>query len=90
MRFRAEIVKRRDGRERLGKIAFGSVLVQLPGRREKFRLVKVRFERGGTLLLLTNFEMKGTLKDVLWVVKAYIVGWRVEEMIQFIKQSYKL
>lgn len=90
MRFRAEIVKRRNGRERLEKIAFGSVLVRLPGVKEWFRLVKVRFERGETLLLLTNVDMKATLKDVLWVVEAYIARWRVEETIRFIKQSYKL
>lgn len=90
MRFRAEVAKRRNGRERLDKIVFGSILVQLSGMKEWLRLVKVRFERGGTLLLLTNVEMKATLKDVLWVVKAYISRWRVEETIRFIKQSYKL
>jgi hypothetical protein len=90
MRFRAEIVKRRNGRERLEKIAFGSVLVRLPGVKDWFRLVKVRFERGETLLLLTNVEIEPTLKDVLWVVKAYIARWRVEETIRFIKQSYNL
>ncbi|MCD6326335.1 transposase, partial [bacterium] len=43
-----------------------------------------------TLLLLTNVEIKPTLKGVLWVVMAYVARWRVEEMIRFIKQSYKL
>ncbi|MCD6327602.1 transposase, partial [bacterium] len=90
MRFEAEIVKRRNGRERLEKITFGSVLVELPRIKEQLRLVKVQFKRGGTLLLLTNVEMKNTLKDVLWVARAYVARWRVEEVIRFIKQSYKL
>jgi DDE family transposase len=58
--------------------------------KEQFRLVKVQFKRGGTLLLLTNVEMKNRLKDVLWVARAYVARWRVEEVIRFIKQSYKL
>ena len=52
--------------------------------------MKVQFKRGGTLLLLTNVEIKPTLKGVLWVVKAYVARWRVDEVIRFIKQSYKL
>lgn len=90
MRYEAEVVKRRNGRERLEKITFGSVLVQLPRMKEQLRLVKVQFKRGGTLLLLTNVEMKKALKDVLWVARAYIARWRIEETIRFIKQSYKL
>ncbi|MCD6326763.1 hypothetical protein J7M28_04310, partial [bacterium] len=90
MRFEAEIVKRRNGAERLDKITFRSVLVQLPLMKGQLRLVKVQFKRGGTLLLLTNVEIKPTLKGVLWVVMAYVARWRVEEMIRFIKQSYKL
>ena len=90
MRFEAEIVRKRNGRERLEKIKFGSVLVQLPKMNEQLRLVKVQFERGGTLLLLTNVEMENSLRDVLWAVKAYVARWRIEEVIRFIKQSYEL
>ena len=39
---------------------------------------------------LTNVEIEPKLKDVLWVVKAYIARWRVEETIRFIKQSYTM
>jgi len=90
MRFEAEIVRKRKGRERSERLTFGSVLVHLPNMKEQLRLVKVQFEDGGTLLLLTNVEMENTLRDVLWVAKAYVARWRIEEVIRFIKQSYKL
>jgi len=90
MRFKAEVVRRRNGHERREKIVFGSALVRLPGFQEQLRLVKVRFEGGGTLMLLTNLEIRGTLREVLWTVKAYFSRWRVEETIRFVKQSYKL
>ena len=91
MRFSAEVTKVKNGCERRKKIEFGRIAVRLPFSNEQLWLVKVRFD-GATqpILLLTNVAIEGMLASVLWVVKAYLSRWRVEEVIRHVKQSYNL
>ncbi len=42
------------------------------------------------LMLLTNVKISGSRRDLWRMVESYLVRWRIEETIQFIKQSYQL
>ncbi len=41
-------------------------------------------------MLLTNVKISGSRRDLWRMVESYLVRWRIEETIQFIKQSYQL
>nr|HDM59089.1 hypothetical protein [Bacillota bacterium] len=91
MRFAAEVTKVKNGRKRRKRVEFGQAMVRLPFSDERFRLVKVRFKGSmGAMLLLTNVQIEPTIEGLLWVVKAYLARWRVEESIRQVKQSYNL
>ena len=92
MRFAAEVTRVKNGRKRRKRVEFGQAMVRLPFSDEWFRLVKVRFKGSSPYgeLLLTNVQIEPTLEGILWVVKAYLPRWRVEESIRQVKQSYNL
>jgi hypothetical protein len=91
MRFAAEVITVKNGRKRRKRVEFGKFSVRLPFSNEELWLVKVRFEGAAEpILLLTNVAIEPTAASALWVVKAYLSRWRVEEAIRFIKQSYNL
>jgi len=41
-------------------------------------------------MLLTNLKITGSRRDLWRMVENYLVRWRIEETIRFIKQSYRL
>lgn len=42
------------------------------------------------LMLLTNVKIPGSRRDLWRMEESYLVRWRIEKTIQFIKQSYQL
>jgi hypothetical protein len=82
--------KRKRGRRRYIRVAYGVRKVKLPGRRERLFLLVVKGLGAEPLMLLTNVELRNK-RQVLWrMVEAYVTRWKVEETIRFIKQSYEL
>jgi len=91
MRHLAQVVLVKNGRRRVKNIEYGIVDVKLPFSEAPLSLVKFRFQKGiQTFLILTNVQLGRSGKDLLWVVKAYLSRWRIEEQNRFIKQSYNL
>jgi len=84
------IVREAHGKENVYPLSYGFRRVRLPGSEQELFLVMVRGFGQEPLLLLTNLPMRRN-REVLWsVVESYLSRWRVEEMIRFLKQSYKL
>lgn len=91
MRHRAEVIKKKGRRRTRERLKFGFTSVGLRFTNRRFVFVKIRFD-GATkpIFLLTNVQDSPSAEDVLWLIKAYVARWRIEETIRFIKQSYGL
>jgi len=90
MLFHETIVREEAGRERLVHLACGMRKVRLPDRREELTLVVVKGFGEEPLMILTNLAVRRSRKSVWHVVLSYITRWRIEDVIRFIKQSYRL
>jgi hypothetical protein len=88
--FHETVVKEEVGQERLVHLACGMRKVRLPNRREELTLVVVKGFGEEPLMILTNLPLRRSRKSVWHVVQSYITRWRIEDVIRFVKQSYKL
>ena len=83
-------MKEEAGQERLVQLSCGMRKVRLPGRREELTLVVVKGFGEEPLMILTNLAVRRSRKSVWHVVQSYITRWRIEDVIRFVKQSYRL
>jgi hypothetical protein len=90
MLFHETLVKEEAGQERLVHLACGMRKVRLPNRKEELTLVVVKGFGEEPLMLLTNLALRRSRKSVWHVVQSYITRWRIEDVIRFVKQSYRL
>lgn len=90
MLFHETLVKEEAGRERLVHLACSIRKVRLPNRREDLTLVVVRGFGDEPLMILTNLAVRRSRKSIWHVVQSYITRWRIEDVIRFVKQSYRL
>jgi len=90
MLFNETMVKEEAGGERLVQLTFGMRKVRLPDRKDELTLVVVRGFGEEPLMILTNLSVRRSRKSLWHVVASYITRWRIEDVIRFIKQSYKL
>ncbi len=90
MLFQETVVKEEAGQERLVHLACGLRKVRLPHRREELTLVVVKGFGEEPLMILTNVPVRRSRKSVWHVVQSYITRWRIEDVIRFVKQSYRL
>jgi hypothetical protein len=90
MLFHETLVKEEAGQERLVHLACGMRKVRLPDRKEELTLVVVKGFGEEPLMLLTNLALRRSRKSVWHVVQSYITRWRIEDVIRFVKQSYRL
>jgi hypothetical protein len=90
MLFHETIVREEAGQERLVHLACGMRKVRLPNRREELTLVVVKGFGQEPLMILTNLAVRRSRKSVWHVVLSYITRWRIEDVIRFVKQSYRL
>ena len=90
MLFHETMVKEEAGQERQVHLACGLRKVRLPDRREELTLVVVKGFGEEPLMILTNLPVRRSRKSIWHVVQSYITRWRIEEVIRFVKQSYRL
>jgi len=90
MLFNETVVKEELGQERLVHLACGIRKVRLPNRREELTLVVVKGFGQEPLMILTNLPVRRSRKSIWHVVQSYITRWRIEDVIRFVKQSYRL
>jgi len=90
MLFHETLVKEDAGQERLVHLACGLRKVRLPNRREELTLVVVQGFGEEPLMILTNLPVRRSRKSIWHVVQSYITRWRIEDVIRFVKQSYRL
>ena len=90
MLFHETLVKEGASQERLVHLACGLRKVRLPNRREELTLVVVKGFGEEPLMILTNLPVRRSRKSVWHVVQSYITRWRIEDVICFVKQSYRL
>jgi hypothetical protein len=88
--FYETVVKEEAGQERLVRLACGMRKVRLPGRGEELILVVVKGFGEEPLMILTNLPVRRSRKSIWHVITSYITRWRIEDVIRFIKQSYRL
>ncbi len=88
--FYESVVKEEAGRERLVQLSCGMRKVHLPGRREELTLVVVKGFGEEPLMILTNLPVRRSRKSIWHVVQSYITRWKIEDVIRFVKQSYRL
>jgi hypothetical protein len=88
--FYESVVKEEVGRERLVQLACGIRKVRLPGRREELTLVVIKGFGEEPLMILTNLPVRRSRKSIWHVVQSYITRWKIEDVIRFVKQSYRL
>ena len=88
--FLETVVKEEAGQERLVHLACGLRKVRLPDRKEELTLIVVKGFGEEPLMILTNLPVRRSRKSVWHVVQSYITRWRIEEVIRFVKQSYRL
>jgi len=88
--FYETVVKEELGRERLVRLSCGMRKVRLPGRGEELTLIVVKGFGEEPLMILTNLPVRRSRKSVWHVIASYMTRWRVEDVIRFIKQSYRL
>jgi len=85
------VIREKDGQEKPFFIQFGFRPVHLPGHPDrKLWLVVVKGFGRKPLMLLTTEPMRPNRQVIWWAVQAYVIRWKVEETIRFIKQSYDL
>lgn len=85
-----QIVKEEEKGEKVYQVGYGFCSVRLPGEKEALTLVVIRGFGEDPVMLLTNVEVSGSRKSVWFVVRAYLQRWLVEDVIRFLKQSYRL
>ena len=90
MLFHETMVKEEAGQERQVHLTCGLRKVRLPDRREELTLVVVKGFGEEPLMILTNLPVRRSRKSIWHVVQSYITRWRIEEVIRFVKQSYRL
>jgi len=90
MLFHETLVKEEVGQERLVHLACGIRKVRLPNRKEELTLVVVKGFGEEPLMTLTNLPVRRSRKSIWPVVQSYITRWRIEDVIRFVKQSYRL
>jgi hypothetical protein len=90
MLFDETVVKAEAGQERLVRLSCGLRKVRLPGRGEDLTLVAVKGFGEEPLMILTNLPVCRSRKSVWHVVVSYITRWRIEDVIRFVNQSYRL
>jgi hypothetical protein len=90
MLFHETLVKEEAGQERLVHLACGMRKVRLPNRKEELTLVVVKGFGEEPLMILTNLPVRRSRKSIWHVVQSYITRWRIEDVIRFVKQSYRL
>lgn len=88
--FYETVVKEEMGQERLVHLSCGMRKVRLPERREELTLVVVKGFGEEPLMILTNLPIRRSRKSVWHVIASYMTRWRIEDVIRFIKQSYRL
>jgi len=88
--FLETVVKEEAGQERLVHLACGLRKVRLPDRKEELTLIVVKGFGEEPLMILTNLPVRRSRKSVWHVVQSYITRWRIEDVIRFVKQSYRL
>jgi hypothetical protein len=88
--FYETVVKEEAGQERLVRLACGMRKVRLPGRGEELILVVVKGFGEEPLMILTNLPVRRSRKSIWHVITSYITRWRIEDVIRFVKQSYRL
>lgn len=88
--FYETVVKEEAGQERLMRLACGMRKVRLPGRGEELILVVVKGFGEEPLMILTNLPVRRSRKSLWHVITSYITRWRIEDVIRFVKQSYRL
>jgi len=71
-------------------LEYGFRKVRLPDRPEDLYMIVVTGFGAEPMMLLTNVSGSGLAGDWWWLVRAYITRWRVEDLLRFVKQSYKL
>jgi hypothetical protein len=90
MLFDETVVKEEAGQERLVHLACGMRKVRLPDRQEELSLVVVKGFGEEPLMILTNLPVRRSRKSIWHVIASYITRWRIEDVIRFVKQSYRL
>lgn len=90
MLFHETVVKEEAGQERLVHLACGLRKVRLPNRREELTLVVVKGFGQEPLMILTNLLVRRSRKSIWHVIQSYITRWKIEDVIRFVKQSYRL
>ena len=90
MLFDETVVKEEAGQERLVRLSCGLRKVRLPGRGEDLTLVVVKGFWEEPLMILTNLPVRRSRKSIWHVVLSYITRWRIEDVIRFVKHSYRL
>jgi hypothetical protein len=88
--YQERVVREEGTKEKVYFLQFGFRKVRLPGRSEDLYLIVVKGFGEKPLMLLTNVKITGSRKDLWRMVESYLMRWRIEETIRFIKQSYQL
>jgi len=84
------VVKEEAGQERLVRLSCGMRKVRLPDRGEELTFVVVKGFGEEPLMILTNLPVRRSRKSLWHVIASYITRWRIEDVIRFVKQSYRL
>jgi len=90
MLFNETIIREDAGQERLVHLSCGMRKVRLPDRKEDLTLVVVKGFGEEPLMILTNLNVRRSRKSIWHIILSYITRWRIEDLIRFIKQSYRL
>jgi len=88
--FYETVVKEEMGQERLLRLSCGMRKVRLPERGEELTLIVVKGFGEEPLMILTNLLVRRSRKSVWHVIASYMTRWRIEDVIRFLKQSYRL
>jgi hypothetical protein len=64
--------------------------VRLPDRRDELTSVLVKGFGEEPLMILTNLAVRRSRKFVWNAVQSYITRWKIEDVIRFVKQNYRL
>lgn len=78
------------GNEVRMNLRFGFVPVQLPEMDAPLNMVVVKGFSSKPMMLLTTIQIKPGMKDLWFIIQAYMKRWSIEETIRFIKQTYGL
>jgi hypothetical protein len=88
--FQETVVREEAGQERLVQLSCGMRKVRLPERNEELTLVVVKGFGHEPMMILTNLPVRRSRKSIWHVITSYITRWRIEDVIRFVKQSYRL